>query len=161
MLVLQLNMILDKKNYILMLNVRFLSKSLKVAFNSSKNVSKLLSKGDWCSNKGANQTMVVLDNKIPMNLTWAKLVGYWWGWSWMIKCTWLTKPQNFEHMPSNLLGRLICGSFGCCKNTSQRGRSLIGLQMSNKFMKCLIFEFKIHKDNKNFYGCKHDLKTKG
>jgi hypothetical protein len=103
----------------------------------------------------------VLDNKVPMNLTWAKLVGYWWGWSWMIKCTWLTKLQNFEHMPSNLLGRLICGTFGCRKNTSQRGQSLIGLQMSNRFMKCLIFLFKILKDNKNFYGCRHDIKTKG
>ncbi len=33
--------------------------------------------------------------------------------------------------------------------------------MNNKFMKCLIFMFKIIKDNKNFFhGCKHDFKTK-
>jgi len=25
----------------------------------------------------------------------------------MTKCTWLTKPQNFERVPSNLLNRLI------------------------------------------------------
>jgi len=30
----------------------------------------------------------------------------------MTKHTWLTKLQNFEHVPSNLLGRLIRGSFG-------------------------------------------------
>jgi hypothetical protein len=52
------------------------------------------------------------DNKVPMNPTWAMLVGYQWGWSQMTKCTWLTKLQKFEHVPSNLLDRLICGSFG-------------------------------------------------
>ncbi len=26
--------------------------------------------------------------------------------------TWLIKPQNFEHVPSKLLGKLIHGSFG-------------------------------------------------
>jgi hypothetical protein len=30
----------------------------------------------------------------------------------MAKRTWLTKFQNFEHVPSNLSGRLIRGSFG-------------------------------------------------
>jgi hypothetical protein len=60
-----------QRNRILMLNMHFLSKPPKVALNSSKNVSKLLSKGDWCSNKSANQAMVVFDNKVPMNLTWA------------------------------------------------------------------------------------------
>jgi hypothetical protein len=30
----------------------------------------------------------------------------------MTKHTWLMKPQNFERAPSNLSGRLICGSFG-------------------------------------------------
>ncbi len=29
----------------------------------------------------------------------------------MIKHTWLTKPQNFEHVPSNLSNRLIHGFF--------------------------------------------------
>ncbi len=48
-----------------------------------------------------------------MSLTWAGPVGYQWGWSWMTKCTWLTKPWNFELVLSNLLGRLIHGSFGC------------------------------------------------
>jgi hypothetical protein len=47
-----------------------------------------------------------------MSPTWAKLVGYQWGWSQMTKHTSLTKLQNFERVPSNLLGRLICGSFG-------------------------------------------------
>ncbi len=30
----------------------------------------------------------------------------------MIKHTWLTKPRNSNHVPSNLSGKLICGSFG-------------------------------------------------
>jgi hypothetical protein len=30
----------------------------------------------------------------------------------MTKHTWLTKPRNFERVPSNLLGRLIHGSCG-------------------------------------------------
>ncbi len=100
------------RDHILMLDVHSLSKFPKVALNFSRNVSKSLHIGDWCSNKGANQTRVMLDNKVPMNPTWARLVGYQWGWSWMTKCTWLTKLQNFEHVPSNLLHRLICGSFG-------------------------------------------------
>jgi hypothetical protein len=29
----------------------------------------------------------------------------------MTKCHWLIKPRNFEHVPSNLLGRKIDGSF--------------------------------------------------
>ncbi len=46
----------------------------------------------------------------------------------------------------------------CCWNISQRGQNLIGLQMINKFMKCLIFMFKIPKDSKDFFhGCRHDL----
>jgi hypothetical protein len=70
--------------------------------------------------QGANQARIGLDNKAPMSPTWAGLVGYWsWGWSRMTKHTWLTKPWNFEHVPSNLLGRLICGSFdwGCVTKT--------------------------------------------
>jgi hypothetical protein len=44
-----------------------------------------------------------------------------------------------------------------CWNASQRGQSLIGLQMNHKFMKCLIFLFNIFKDNKDFFHkCKHD-----
>ncbi len=52
------------------------------------------------------------DNKVPMNPTSAQLVGYQWRWNRMTKHTWLTKPRNFECVPSNLLGRLIHGSFG-------------------------------------------------
>jgi hypothetical protein len=47
-----------------------------------------------------------------MSPTWARLVRYWWGWSRMIKCTWLTKLWNFERVLSNLASRLIYGSFG-------------------------------------------------
>ncbi len=59
-----------------------------------------------------NQTRVMLDNKVPMNLTWVGPAGYRQRWSWMTKHTWLAKPQNFERVPSNLLGRLIHGYFG-------------------------------------------------
>ncbi len=45
-----------------MLDMRYLSKYPKVALNSSRNVSKSLS-------KGANQTKVVLDNKVLTSLT--------------------------------------------------------------------------------------------
>jgi hypothetical protein len=54
----------------------------------------------------------VPNNKVSMSPTWIGLVGYWWGWSWMTKCTWLTKLRNFEHVSSNLSSRLIRGSFG-------------------------------------------------
>jgi hypothetical protein len=30
----------------------------------------------------------------------------------MARRIWLTKPQNFDHEPSNLLNKLICDSFG-------------------------------------------------
>ncbi len=90
----------------------FLSESSKVALNFSKNVSKFLNKGDWCFNKSANQARTMLDNKVQLNSIWAGLVRYWWGRSQMTKCTWLTKPWNFECVPSNLFGKLLCGSFG-------------------------------------------------
>ncbi len=131
----------------------------KVVLNFSRNVSKLLDKDDWCFNKRANHARVMLDNKVPMNSTWLQLVGYQWRWSWTIKHTWLTKPRNFEHVPSNLLDWLIRHLWlGLhCWNASQRGRSLISLQMNHKFTKCLIFLFKILKDNKDFFHrCKHD-----
>jgi hypothetical protein len=38
-----------------------------VSLNFSRNASKLVNKGDWCSNKGVNQTRVVLDNKVLMS----------------------------------------------------------------------------------------------
>jgi hypothetical protein len=95
-----------------MLDVHSLSKFLKVALNFSKNVSKSLNKCNWCSNKDANQAKVVLDNKVLMNPTWVRPIGYWWKWSWMTKRTWLTKLWNFEHVPLNLSSRLIHGSFG-------------------------------------------------
>jgi hypothetical protein len=101
-----------QRNHILMLDLFFLSKCFKVALNFSINTSKSLNKGDQCSNKGTNQARVVLDNEVPMNPTWVGVVGYQWGWSQMTERTWLTKPWNFEHLPSNLLGRLICGPFG-------------------------------------------------
>jgi hypothetical protein len=101
-----------QKDHILMLDVDYLSKSPKVALNFSRNASKLLSKGDWCSKKNASQVRVVLDNKVPMSLTWVGPVKYWWRLSWMTRHAWLTKPWNFECVPSNLLGRLIRGSFG-------------------------------------------------
>jgi len=69
------------RDHILMLDVHSLSKFPKVALNFSRNASKSIHKGDWCSNKGANQTRVMHDNKVPMDPTWAKLVGYQWGWS--------------------------------------------------------------------------------
>jgi hypothetical protein len=58
-----------QRDCILMLDMRYLSKYPKVALNSSRNVSKSLS-------KGANQTKVVLDNKVLTSLTWAGLIGY-------------------------------------------------------------------------------------
>jgi hypothetical protein len=104
-----------QRDCILMLNVCSLFESPKLAWNFSRNTSKLLNKGDWCSNKGANQARVMLNNKVLMNRTWVRPIGYQWKWSWMTKHTWLRKPQNFERVPSNLLTRLICGSFswGC------------------------------------------------
>jgi len=96
---------------ILMLDVCSLFECPKVALNFSRNVSKLLSKGDWHCNKVANQTKVVLDNKMWMSPTWVRPIGYRWKWSQITKCTWLTKLRNFEHVPSNFLGRLIHGSF--------------------------------------------------
>jgi len=78
----------------------------------------------------------------------------------MTKHIWLTKLRNFEHVPSNLLDKLIHGLLWlglCCRNASQRGRNFIGLQMNNKFTKCLIFMFKIFKDSKDFFHkCRHD-----
>jgi hypothetical protein len=47
-----------------------LSKSLKETSNSSKNISKLFKKGDWCSKRGANHAKVVFDNKVPMSPIW-------------------------------------------------------------------------------------------
>ncbi len=82
-----------------------------MALNYLRNPSKSLNKY-WCSNKGANQTKVVLDNKVSMNSTWTRPVRHQWRWSWMTKCIWLIKPRNFECVPLNLLGRLICSSFG-------------------------------------------------
>ncbi len=65
----------------------------------------------WC-----DQTRAMLDNKMPMNLIWVGPIGYQWWWrvkdQGMTKHTWLTKPRNFERVPSNLLGRLIHGSCG-------------------------------------------------
>ncbi len=53
-----------------------------------------------------------MPDKVIMSPTWVGLVRYWWTWSRMTKHTWLTKPQNFERVSSNLLSRLICNSFG-------------------------------------------------
>jgi len=33
-----------------------------------------------------------------------------------MKPTWLMKPQSFERVPSNFLGKLICASFGMLPN---------------------------------------------
>jgi hypothetical protein len=101
-----------QRDRILMLDVHSLFESPKVALNSLRNVSKSLSKGDWCSNKGANRAKAVPNNKVPMNPTWTRPVRYQWRWNWMNKCTWLTKPRNFKRVPSNLSSKLIHGSFG-------------------------------------------------
>jgi hypothetical protein len=47
-----------------------------VTLNFSNNVSKSLSKGDLCSNKGANQAKAMFNNKIPMSPTWVGPIGY-------------------------------------------------------------------------------------
>jgi hypothetical protein len=98
-----------------MLNMHFLFECPKATLNFSRNASKSLSKGHWCSNKGANQARVMPKDKMQMNPTWTRLVRYQWGWNRTTKHTWLTKLWNFEHVLSNLLGRLIYGSFnwGC------------------------------------------------
>jgi hypothetical protein len=57
-------MILDKKDHNLFVEMHPLSKFSKVALNSSRIASKSLSRGDWCSNKGVNQTRAMLDNKV-------------------------------------------------------------------------------------------------
>jgi hypothetical protein len=80
-----------------------------MALNFSRNISKSLNKGDWCSNKNANQARVMPNNKVPMSLTWNGPVEYQWGWSQMTKCIWLTKLWTCA---INLLVRLIRGSFG-------------------------------------------------
>ncbi len=95
-----------------MLDMRSLSNFPKVALNFLRNVSKLLRKGAWCSNKGANQTRVLPNNKMLMNPIWVGPIGNQWGWSRMTKHIWLTKFWNFEHAPSNLWGRQIHSSFG-------------------------------------------------
>ncbi len=59
-----------------MLKMQSLSKFPKMALNSLRNVSKSLNKGDWCSNKGANQARAMPNNKVPMNPTWVGLIGY-------------------------------------------------------------------------------------
>ncbi len=111
-----------QKDHILMLDVHSLSEFPKVTLNFLRNASKSLNKGDWCSNKGENQTKVVFNNKMSMSPTWAKPIGYWWRWSQITKCICLIKIWNFEHVPLNLLSRLICGSFGwdCVVETHPR-----------------------------------------
>jgi hypothetical protein len=44
-----------QRNHILMLDMCSLFESLKLALNFSRNVSKSLNKGDWCSNNGATK----------------------------------------------------------------------------------------------------------
>ncbi len=143
-----------------MLDVRSLSKSPKVAMNYLKNTSKSLNKGDWCFNKGANQARVVLNNKVLMSPTWARPIGYQWGWSRMIKHIWLTKLQNFKRVPSNLSSRLIHGSFGwgyVIKTHPKEVDVWLVCKWTTNSWKCLIFMFKIPKDNNNFFhACKHD-----
>ncbi len=145
-----------------MLDVHFLSEYPKVASNCLRNISKSLSKKDWCSNKGVNQAKSMLDNKMPMSPTWVGLVGYWWGWSQMADTLgWIF----FEilNLSSNLLGRLIHGPFGWgyVVETYLKGQNLISLQVSNRFTNYLIFLFKIPKDNKDFFHwCRHDFETK-
>jgi hypothetical protein len=101
-----------QKDYILMLDVRSLSEFANITLSFSRNTSKSLNEGDWCSNKSVNQTKVMPNNKAPMSPTWTRLIGYRWRWNQMTKHTWLMKPQNFERALSNLLGRPICGSCG-------------------------------------------------
>jgi hypothetical protein len=59
----------------------------------------------------------------------------------MTKRIWLTKLQNFDHEPSNLLGKLIRNSFswGWVMEMHPKNVKIDYLEMSNKFMKCLIF----------------------
>jgi hypothetical protein len=101
---------LTKKSYFNVRHVFFVQ--ISVASNFSRNISKPLNKGDWCFNKSANQTKVVLDNKVSMSPTLTRPIGYQWRWSRMTKCIWLTKLWNFERVPSNLLARLIYSFFG-------------------------------------------------
>jgi hypothetical protein len=75
----------------------------------------------------------------------------------MTKCTWLTKPQNFERVPSNLLSRLIRGSFGWGFVAEMHAKEVKARLVYKLFTKCLIFLFNIPKDNKDFFhGCRHD-----
>jgi hypothetical protein len=53
-----------------------LSEFPNVALKFSRNASKSLSKGDYHSNKGANKTKVVLNNKMSISPTWVGPVGY-------------------------------------------------------------------------------------
>jgi hypothetical protein len=70
-----------QKDCILILYVCFLSKFPKMALNFLKNALKLLNKGDLCSNKGVNQTKLMLHNKVLMRPTWVGVIGYWWTWN--------------------------------------------------------------------------------
>ncbi len=61
-------MILDKIDNIFMLNMCFLSKSPKVALNSSKNISKSLSKGDDAPTKVQTKQRGPNSRKLPRRL---------------------------------------------------------------------------------------------
>ncbi len=149
-----------QRNCIFMLNMCSLSKSPKVALNFSKNASKSFSKGDWCSIKSVNQTRVMPKNKMPMNPIWIGPIGYQWGWSRMTKCIWLTKPWNFECVLSNLSSRLIFVTplvTVVLLKCIQRRSKLDWFANEQQFTKCVIFMFKILKDNKDFFhGCGHE-----
>jgi hypothetical protein len=121
-LIVQITMKCDPwwRNHNLVVNMCSLFKFAKVALNSSRNVSNLLNKNEWHFNKIMNRTRnIVPRNKVPMNPTWFEQFKYYWRWIWITKHTWLRKFQNFEHVPSNLLIKLICGSFdwGCVVET--------------------------------------------
>jgi hypothetical protein len=64
-----------QKVHNLVVIICYLSKLQKEAPNFSKNASKLFYKGDWLSKKGANHVKIVLNNKVPMSLTWVWSFG--------------------------------------------------------------------------------------
>jgi hypothetical protein len=126
--ILQLIMILDKIDNNFMLDVHYLSESPKVALNSSINISKSLNKGDWCSNKSANQTIVMPNNNVLMSPTWTRPVGYWRGWNQMTKHIRLT---------------IYLKTLNMCYQTCQVGWSVAPL-VGVGLLKCIPKRSKLH-----------------
>ncbi len=157
-----------QRDHNLMVDMCSLSKSPNLALKFSRNASKSLNRGDWHSNKGANKTRAMLDNIVLKSTTQVELITYWWRWNWMTRCIWLTKIQNFDHEPSNLLGKLIRNSFSWGWVMEMHPKNVKTWLFGNEEQIHKVFDFLIvhyegqqrffHGHRNFFLGCKHDFK---